>query len=161
MMKPTGAAKEYRRVLAVQWADEGVKQSVIAERLGVTQGCVSQWVKRAHQGGKEALKTKPFPGHPPKLPDAAVPLILKALEELGPEGFGYEDQRWTTQRIADAIATLTKIQYSQSHMSKLLRRWGWSWQKPKRRDIRRDETAITHWQQQIWPALKKTGEGTE
>lgn len=63
---PTGTAKEYRRTLAVQWANEGVKQSVIAERLGVTQGSVSQWVKRAKEGGKDALKTKPFPGHPPK-----------------------------------------------------------------------------------------------
>ncbi|MBM7457123.1 transposase [Oceanisphaera litoralis] len=86
---------------------------------------------------------------------------MKALEELGPQGFGYEDQRWTTQRVADAIATLTKIQYTQTHMSKLLRRWGWSWQKPKRQDIRRDEAAIIHWQQVIWPALKKSGAGTE
>lgn len=121
---PTGTAKEYRRTLAVQWADEGIKQSVIAERLGVTQGSVSQWVKRAKEGGKDALKTKPFSGHPPKQPHTAVPLLLEALEELGPLGFGYEDQRWTTQRIADAIALLTGIQYTQSHMSKLLRRWG-------------------------------------
>lgn len=149
--------KEYRRGLAVHWASEGIKQSVIAERLGVTQGCVSQWLKLAREGGKEALKGKPYPGHPPRLPEAAVPFVLKALEELGPQGFGYEDQRWTTQRIADAIALLTGVQYTQSHMSKLLRRWGWSWQKPKRQDIRRDEEKIKRWQQEVWPTLKKSG----
>lgn len=149
------SAKEYRRALAVQWVKEGVNQEEVAQRLGVTQGCVSQWIKRDREGGEAALKTKPFPGHPPKLPLAAVPIVLQALEELGPDGFGYEDQRWTTRRIADAIAQLTGVQYSQSHMSKLLKRWGWSWQKPKRQDVRRDEKAIEHWQREIWPALKK------
>tara|TARA_R110000796_G_C14535972_1_gene432411 strand:+ start:564 stop:1226 length:663 start_codon:yes stop_codon:yes gene_type:complete len=40
-------------------------------------------------------------------------------------------------------------------MGRLLKRWGWSWQKPKRQDIRRDEAAIEHWRDVIWPELKK------
>lgn len=152
--------KEYRRTLAVNWAAKGEQQSVIAERLGVTQGCISQWLKRVKEGGQEALRAKPYPGHPPKLPKKAVPFVLKALEDLGPIGFGYEDQRWTTQRIANAIGRLTSVQYSQPYMSKLLKRWGWSWQRPKRQDVRRNEEAILHWQQEIWPILKKSGAGT-
>ncbi|WP_264477373.1 hypothetical protein [Halomonas sp. M20] len=37
--------------------------------------------------------------------------VLVALEALGPKGFGYEDQRWTTQRIVDAIVRLTDVHY--------------------------------------------------
>lgn len=33
------------------------KQKDIAEALGVTEGAVSQWLKRAREGGREALKT--------------------------------------------------------------------------------------------------------
>ncbi|QEA39728.1 winged helix-turn-helix domain-containing protein [Pistricoccus aurantiacus] len=80
--------------------------------------------------------------------------VLATLEALGPEGFGYEDQRWTTQRIADAIARLTDVRYSISKISDLLRQWGWSWQVPKRRDSRRDEATIEHWRAQLWPAVK-------
>lgn len=153
----SGTSKEYRRALAVKWVNQGVSQQEVAERLEVTQGAVGQWVARARAGGDEALRTRPRSGRPPRLSPALVPRVLAALEELGPEGFGYEDQRWTTQRIADAIARLTDVHYSKSSISALLSKWGWSWQQPKRRDSRRDEATIEHWREELWPALKKRG----
>lgn len=153
----SGTSKEYRRAIAVKWINQGVTQQEVAERLEVTQGAVSQWVARVREGGEEALKTRPRSGRPPRLPPELVPRVLTALEELGPEGFGYEDRRWTTQRIADAIAQLTDVRYSQSSISALLKKWRWSWQQPKRRDSRRDEARIEHWREELWPALKKRG----
>jgi putative transposase len=78
-----------------------------------------------------------------------VPRVLVVLAEQGPDGFGYENQRWTTQRVADAIARLTDIHYSESSINELLRKWQWSWQKPKRRDSRRDEITIEHWREEF------------
>lgn len=151
----SGTSREYRRAIAVKWVNQGVTQQEVAKRLEVTQGAVSQWVARARAGGEQALKTRPRSGRPPRLPPDLVSRVLEALEELGPEGFGYEDQRWTTQRIADAIAQLTDVRYSQSSISALLKKWRWSWQQPKRRDSRRDEALIKHWREELWPALKK------
>ena len=105
-----------------------MSQTEAVRRLEVTQGAVSQWVARARQGGEDALKTQPRSGRPPRLSADMVPRVLAALEALGPEGFGYDDQRWTTQRIADAIARLTHIRYSTSKISDLLRQWDWTWQ---------------------------------
>jgi putative transposase len=84
-----------------------------------------------------------------------VPHFLAELEELGSGGFGYEGQRWTTQRVADAIARLTDIYYSKSSISELLKKWRWSWQKPKRQGRRRDEAKTGHWREELWPTLKK------
>ncbi|MFT6915431.1 MAG: hypothetical protein ACJAWL_001738 [Motiliproteus sp.] len=65
-----------------------------------------------------------------------VPIVLKELKELCPQGFGYEDQRGTTQRSADAITLLAGVQYSQPWMRKPPRRWDWSWQQSKCKDVR-------------------------
>jgi transposase len=38
---------------------------------------------------------------------------------------------------------------------KLLRQGlGWSWQKPERRALQRDEAAIEHWKTHEWPRIK-------
>src|SRR3712207_7430316 len=43
-------------------------QQQIAEALGVSKGAVSQWMKRARDGGGvEALKRRPAPGARPRL----------------------------------------------------------------------------------------------
>lgn len=154
------SAQAYRRSLAVKWVRDGMSQTEAARRLEITQGAVSQWVARAREGGEDALKTQPRSGRPPRLPPDKMAKVLVALEALGPEGFGYEDQRWTTQRIAEAIARLTDVHYSTSSISDLLRQWGWSWQVPRRRDSRRDEATIEHWREQLWPELKKISRGS-
>ncbi|WP_417339122.1 winged helix-turn-helix domain-containing protein [Halomonas kashgarensis] len=58
------------------------------------------------------------------------------------------------QRIVDSVARLTDVRYSQTHMGRLLKQCGWSWQKPRRQDICRDEAATEHWRDVIWPELK-------
>jgi len=36
---------------------------------------------------------------------------------------------------------------------------GWSWQKPERRAIERDEAAIARWTREAWPRIKKAAPG--
>ena len=45
------------------------------------------------------------------------------------------------------------------HISRLLRRWQWSRQKPVRRARQRNAAAIQEWRQQRYPALRKRGRG--
>ena len=51
--------KEGRRLRAWELYQEGWKQSDIANALGVTQGAVSQWLKRGREGGVESLRHQP------------------------------------------------------------------------------------------------------
>ena len=41
----------------------------MAEALGVTKGAVSQWVRKAREGGRPALRHRKPPGGPSKLSD--------------------------------------------------------------------------------------------
>jgi transposase len=48
--------REGRRFRAFELHQKGWKQKDIAEALGVTKGTVSQWLKRAKEGGIDALR---------------------------------------------------------------------------------------------------------
>jgi transposase len=53
--------REERRKQAWNLKQLGWKQHEIAQALGVSEGAVSQWMKRVREAGEEALKA-----HPPK-----------------------------------------------------------------------------------------------
>jgi putative transposase len=42
-------------------------------------------------------------------------------------------------------------------MGHILRKLGWTSQKPLRQAAERDEEAIERWKQEEWPSLKKSG----
>jgi transposase len=59
---------------------QGWSQRQITEALGVSQGAVSQWMKRAREGGPEALRHRPPSGAPCRLsaePLARLPALLR------------------------------------------------------------------------------------
>src|SRR5829696_2029843 len=58
--------REGRRFRAFELKQQGWSQQRIAEALGVSKGAVSQWMKRARDGGGvEALERQPAPGARP------------------------------------------------------------------------------------------------
>lgn len=64
--------KENRRLQALELKQKGWKQTDIAEAFGVTEGAVSQWMSRAREGGKEALRRSAHTG--PKYRPEKAPL---------------------------------------------------------------------------------------
>jgi len=54
--------REGRRLRAWELKQQGWSQGEIACALGVTEGAVSQWMKRARAGGVEGLKKRTSPG---------------------------------------------------------------------------------------------------
>jgi transposase len=146
--------REGRRLRAWELQQEGWSQRRIAAALGVTEGAVSQWLKRAAQAGREALRHRRPPGRPSRLSEAQRSEVVRLLER-GAEAFGYTGAVWTTTRVAEVVARELGVSYHPAHISRLLRRLGWSVQKPTQRASQRDEAAITAWQTERWPALKK------
>jgi transposase len=146
--------REGRRLRAFELKQEGWSQQEIADALGVSKGAVSQWMKRARQGGVEALKRRPAPGAPPRLNEeqrAKVPELL----ERGAEAYGFRGELWTCERVAEVIRREFGVSYHPAHVSRLLKALRHSLQKPQRRANQRDEEAIEHWKGKRWPSLKK------
>jgi transposase len=146
--------KEARRLQAWQLKQQGWPQRQIAEALGVSEGAVSQWMKRAREEGPDALRHRPPPGARRRLsPDQLAQ--LPALLQPGPEASGFRGQLWTRGRIAAVIRAKFGVSYHPRHVGRLCQAMRWSPQKPARRARQRDEAVITRWQEETWSAIKR------
>jgi transposase len=146
--------KEARRFQAWQHQQKGWSQRQIAEALGVSEAAVSQWMRRARDGGPEALRHR-LPSGAPRRLSADQLARLPALLHRGAEAYGFRGQVWTCGRIAAVMHLEFGVSYHPVHVGRLLKALRWSPQKPARRARQRDETAITHWREATWPALKR------
>ena len=133
--------------------EKGWKQKDIAEALGVSEGAVSQWFKKAREQGVEGLQHKPPPGSQPKLSKEQM-AQLPALLEQGAEAFGFRGQVWTTERVAQMIKQQFGVSYHPAHCSRLLRNLKYSQQKPIEKATQRDEAAIQAWKEVYFDKLK-------
>jgi transposase len=146
--------REGRRLRAWELHQEGWPGKQIAKALGVTQGAVSQWLKRARDGGVDALYQHPPPGPAPRLtPEQRGELVV--LLAQGAEAHGFIGQVWTTKRVAAVIQSVFSVRYHPAHVSRLLRALPWTVQKPLRRATQRNEAAIAAWTAEQLPALEK------
>jgi transposase len=83
---------------------------------------------------------------------------LRRLERAlkrGAYAHGYTGDYWTLERVAQLIWQLFAVRYHPSGVWHILRRLGWSCQRPQRRSLGRDETEVAHWRRYIWPQIKK------
>jgi transposase len=147
--------REGRRRRAWELKQQGWKQQDIAAALGVTEGAVSQWLKRAREQGVEGLRRHPAPGRQPRL-SAEQLAQLPALVERGAEAYGFRGQVWTCQRVAEVIRRTFGVSYHPAHVSRLLHAVRHSVQQPRTRATQRNEQAIQAWWQERWPALEKS-----
>jgi transposase len=146
--------REGRRLRALELKERGWKQTQIADALGVTEGAVSQWMKRARQEGVEGLRHKPPPGATPRLSDQERAKLPELLAQ-GAQAHGFRGEVWTCERVATVIRKEFGVSYHPAHVSRLLKALRQSLQKPQRLANQRDEEAIEHWKEERWPSLKK------
>lgn len=71
--------------------------------------------------------------------------------------YHFPTDNWTRERIAALIEAQFSVRYSAAHISKLMRRLGFTVQKPTRKSFKKNATAVTKWQQEPLPELKKKG----
>jgi transposase len=94
-------------------------------------------------------------GRPAKLSTAQLAKVEKALAK-GAEAHGFVSDLWTLPRVAEVIERLTGVAYHPGYVWYLLRnQLGWSWQRPARRAVERDDAKIEQWLTERWPLLKK------
>jgi len=152
------AALERRRMRAADLFERGVIPAEVGRQLGVSHQIVSDWRAAWRRSGRDGLRGAGRTGRLPKLSREQLPHIEEALIK-GAEAHGYPNELWTLQRGAEVIKRMTGVDYHPARVWHLLREGlGWSWQRPARRAIERDDEAIQRWVQRGWPALKK-GQG--
>jgi transposase len=146
--------KEARRLQAWHLKQHGWAQRRIAEALGVSEGAVSQGMRRARAKGPDALRHHPPPGAARRLPSEQLARLPELLTR-GPATYGFRGDVWTRRRIAVVIRLEFGVTYHPTHVGRLCKAIRWSPQQPIRRARQRDEAAITRWRDDTWPAIKR------
>jgi transposase len=114
---------ESRRLLAAQDLQTGLSQSQVARKFGVSRTTASRWNRTLSGTGVESLRKRRAPGRPNRLTAEQ----LKSLTETyraGPRAAGFETDRWTTARFADAIFAQFGVRYDPDHAGRIMHRLG-------------------------------------
>jgi putative transposase len=146
---------ELRRNIAADMHEQGHSPAAIASALKVSVRTVYQWLARLRSGGREALQSRKPTGRRSRLSEEQKQwlgeLLLKTPEQNGFAG----RYLWTQQLIAHLIEREFGIRYHHDRICRILKRMGFTHQKPARRAKERDEAKIQQWRTEVWPALLK------
>lgn len=154
--KHTKDWREERRQQAWKLKQANWPNHKIAFALGVSCGAVSQWFKRVREADNnpQALATKTRSGAPPKLAIAKLAKLPRLLVR-GATAYGFSNEVWTCKRVSWLIESQFGIKYHPMHVRRLLKKLGWTPQKPVEKASQRDEAAIANFRTQTQPELKK------
>jgi transposase len=114
---------ESRRLMAAQDLQTGLTQSQVARKFGVSRTTASRWNRSLSGNGVEALRKRRAPGRPSRL-TADQLKILTETYQAGPRAAGFETDRWTTARFADAIFARFGVRYDPDHAGRIMHRLG-------------------------------------
>ena len=128
---------------------DGERQATVAAALRVSRQSVSRWYHSWLNGDTEAIKGASRAGRPRRLSKEQVDQIRQKLLQ-GAGAHGYAPDLWTLPRVAKLIETVTKVHYHWGHVWRILRRMGWSLQRPAFRAKERDEEAVLRWKRRTW-----------
>lgn len=139
---------------AAKMFDAGLTRAEVSRQTGVSWRSVHEWYLAWQQGGSAAMKSGGKPGPKPKFSDEEVKQVGAELKR-GAMAHGYTAELWTLPRVRRLVIDLFGRQLSTSETWRLLRRIGWSPQKPMRRARERDEDKIANWKQVEWPRIQQ------
>jgi transposase len=146
---------EQTRMRAADLLRRHVSPAEIARQLGICHQIVSEWRTAWRQGGRAALRAAGRAGRRPKLSARQLATVERALVK-GARANGYPTDLWSLPRVAEVIERLTGVRYHPGHVWYVLRdQLGWSWQRPARQALERNEGAIQAWVHKRWPQVKK------
>jgi len=94
----TASKRDSLRAAIVLRRSEGVRQSQVAQELGVSVACVNKWSQRFERDGLDGLADAKGRGRPPSLPASKVEeVITRATQPPKPR------TRWSVRTMAKAI----------------------------------------------------------
>ena len=151
----TPSADVFRNCLIVLKSDLGESKASIASQLGCAPDTVARIRRRYRAGGATAL----HPVKPPGRKTRATPAFIAQMKQVvatNPLTLGYGFSTWSATRLAEHLAKVAGLRFSDDQMLRLLRRHGYSFQRPKHTlKGKRDEAAYEKAKAEL-AQLKKT-----
>src|ERR1044072_7160728 len=123
---------ECRRLLAAQDLQQGLTQSQVARKFGVSRTTASRWHRALNGKGVEALRKRRAPGRPSRLNQEQLHGVADVYQD-GPRAAGFDSDKCTTVRFADAIYARFNVRYDPDHVGRIMHRLGLRDRKRSRR----------------------------
>jgi putative transposase len=121
---------EGRRLEAAQDLLNGLSQSKVARKFGVSRTTASRWYRTLAGKGVDSLKRRKATGRPSRLSTDQLSRLAQIYREP-PMAHGFQDDRWTTARLAVVIERQFGVRYDRDHVGRLIYKLGLRERKPR------------------------------
>lgn len=144
---------EAMRKDAVKRVEAGESPEFVAAGLGINRRTMYRWLAAYHYGGEEALAAKPIPGAPPKLSAAQMAKLARIIRTKNPLQLNFEFALWTLAMIRELIRREFGVSLSEVSVGRLMKRLGFTPQRPLYRAWQQDAGLVEAWRQHEFPAI--------
>ena len=156
---------ELRRV-AVAMVAAGKTRVEAAAAVGVNRRFVGEWVEAVRRSGEAVLaggRRGRRPGEQKPLSPSQEQRIRRLVADRCPDQLKLPFALWTRDAVRALIAREVGVHLSASAISRTLRDWGFTAQRPARRAVERREPEVRAWLQREYPtiAARAKAEGAE
>jgi len=141
--------KPRERAIAAIGRKQGDEIETLAERHGVVEKTIRNWLDRFEQEPiEQALHDDTSPGRPPKLDTDDRDRLFEQLQHP-PTEFGYEQQAWSPKLLLVHVKDEYGVEYSKGHARKLLGKAGLSCRTARPRNHEADPELEAEFQETV------------
>ena len=149
--------QDLRRRVVRAVLHEDLSKAAAARVFSVSRTSVHAWLNLYHRDGLDGLTPKRI-GRPRgggQLQGWQAACIVNMIRDNCPDQLKLPFALWTREAVRDLIHMKFGIRYSLGMVGQLLRRWGFTPQKPVTRAYERDDAKIRAWVKHKYPALRR------
>lgn len=146
-------AKAQLRLAAVKRVESGESPEFVAAGMGINRRAIYRWLEAYHYGGEDALKAKPILGAPPKLDAKQMAKLSRIVQTKNPLQLNFPYALWTVAMIRELIRRQFSVALSEVSVGRLMRRLGFSPQRPLYRAWQQDPALVEQWRTREYPQI--------
>lgn len=154
----TQEAQEEVRRYAIKLLKSGLTQAQAAEMLEVSRGAVNRWWKRHRDGGMDSLKKRRrgrVEGVARRISSDQEQEVQKIICDKTPDQLKMKFALWSRDAVRQLIRDRYGVDYSLPSMSLMLKRWGFTPQRPLKRAYEQRPAQVKQWLEQEYPKVRE------
>ncbi len=148
-------ALEKLRKDSIKRIEDGESPEAVAVGLGFNRRTIYRWLTAYHYGGVDALSAKAIPGAPPKFDGKNLARLAKIIRDKTPQQYQFQFALWTLGIIRELIKKKFDVHISEVSVGRLMKRLGFSPQRPLYRAWQQDPVLVHQWQEKEYPKMAK------
>lgn len=154
--KKTKDTAELRRIQAIMMLERRFEITLITELTDFSRSQVFSLRTLYETRGIEAIQTK-RKGEPKRLlTRRQIKEIVSFVQTTNPQAYGYQSPFWTTGILSHIIWERYKVKYrSRTSYYLIFRKSHFTFHKPGRVSVKRDEETVQAWRKKAQPILKE------